>query len=529
MTTTDVIGGELPPLDQPVVALDVTRDGTGTWLAAADGGVFAMYGAPFHGSAGGLALSGPIVSMMAAEDDGGYWLAGSDGSVLAFGSAGFHGSVAGLALARPVVAIEAARDGRGYWLVSSDGGVFAFGSARFHGSAAGRGLPDVVDLVGTPTGDGYWLVDRDGGIHRFGDARALAAVPPAAGQVVAAANRGSSLTLAWSSGVVDDVRTEQIDRTAMATQRVTVDVAVTGGRARIAATGGLQRRLGPSIAGERAASVDDFVAAADTRAGVVSFYANWHHDRDVPVDWLDEIHARGAVPMISWEPWDPDGSVRDQPEYQLRDIINGRHDSVIDRWAQQTADYGKPVMIRFAHEMNGDWYPWSQRVNGNRPGEFAAAWRRVHERFDAAGATNVSWVWNPNVEAPGSTPMAELWPGADVVDYAAIDGYNAGSALPWGGWRSAESVIGSIALPELRATVGDVPIIIGETSSTEAGGDKARWIADLFAWLGSEHPDIAMVVWFDESKETSWNVGSSGAAASAFATFGADQWCDCRR
>ena len=58
-----VVGDELPPLDHPVVALDVTNDGRGTWLAAADGGVFTLGGAPFHGSAGGMGLGSPIVSI----------------------------------------------------------------------------------------------------------------------------------------------------------------------------------------------------------------------------------------------------------------------------------------------------------------------------------------------------------------------------------------------------------------------------------------------------------------------------------
>ena len=524
-----VVGDELPPLDHPVVALDVTNDGRGTWLAAADGGVFTLGGAPFHGSAGGMGLGSPIVSIVATGDDRGYWLAGADGSVMAFGAAGFHGSVAGLALAGPVVAIERSPDDRGYWLVAADGGVFAFGSATFFGSASGRGFPPVVDLVATPAGDGYWLVDRNGGVHRFGAAWPLADTWLAPGEVVGAAGRGAGLSLAWSSGVVDDVHPSWIDRVAMATARTTVDVAVAGGAPRIAATGERFRRLGPSISGGRGDSVRDFADASNARVGVVSFYANWRHDRDLPTWWLDQIHAMGAVPMIGWEPWDPGASLTMQPDYQLRDIIAGRHDWLIDRWASQAAAYGKPMMIRFAHEMNGDWYPWSELVNGNRPGEFVDAWRHVHARFQAAGATNVQWVWNPNVETPWSIPMAELWPGDDVVDLAAIDGYNAGTALPWGGWRSAEAVIGSIALPELRSVVGDVPIVIGETGSTESGGDKAGWIADLFIWLEREHPDISMVIWFDESKETSWNVGSSDASAGAFARHGTLDWCGCPR
>ncbi len=80
------------------------------------------------------------------------------------------------------------------------------------------------------------------------------------------------------------------------------------------------------------------------------------------------INDRGAVPLISWEPWDWDGGT-EQPAYALRRILAGDHDALIDRWAIEIAAYRRPVMLRFAPEMNGDWRPWSigrQRQPGRR-------------------------------------------------------------------------------------------------------------------------------------------------------------------
>ena len=48
--------------------------------------------------------------------------------------------------------------------------------------------------------------------------------------------------------------------------------------------------------------------------------------------------ARGAVPIISWEPWDSWRGGSDQPEYALARIAAGDHDALIDRWAAQVAD-----------------------------------------------------------------------------------------------------------------------------------------------------------------------------------------------
>ena len=155
----------------PTGPLAPTRSDSGTWLAAADGGVFAFGSAPFYGSMGGRRLNRPIVTMAASPTGRGYWLVASDGGVFAFGDAGFFGSTGGLTLTKPIVGMTPTPSGRGYWLVASDGGVFAFGDAGFFGSTGGRRLTrPVVGMAATATGQGYWLVSADGGIFTFGDA-----------------------------------------------------------------------------------------------------------------------------------------------------------------------------------------------------------------------------------------------------------------------------------------------------------------------------------------------------------------------
>lgn len=522
-----VSASQLPDFDQPIVGVAADRSSNGYWLAAADGGVFALDGAGFFGSAGSIALGSDVVSVDAKPSGNGYWLATESGAVLAFGSADYHGSLSHIGLAAPIVSIVAAPDGNGYWLLGVDGGVFAFGSARFMGSGSGWLPTRAADLVVAPGGRGYWIVGTDGRSYAFGEAWQVAAPSPR-GSVVAASFGRGGVVLAWDSGVVDVAWNRAVDRTALVTLHEVVDIDFSRSEPVIAATGEIVRRLGPSVGSRGIDALEQFADSSGAQVGVVSFYTNFVDNRDLPVAALDRIHAEGAIPFITWEPWDPNGDLQVQPRFQLADIIEGKHDDLIWRWASQAADYDKPFMLRFAHEMNGDWYPWSEAVNGNRPGEFARAWRHVHQIFEWAGADNVTWVWNPNVETPWSIPMARLFPGHDVVDMVAIDGYNAGSALPWGGWRSAESVL-TRALAELREAAPGIPVIIGETASTESGGDKGQWIRDLFAWLERDNPDISMVVWFDEPKETSWWVGSSEWSAWSFREAGADLWCGCVR
>jgi hypothetical protein len=141
------------------------------WVAGADGGVFSMGSADFHGGLGGSRLAPPVAGMAATPSGGGYWLAGADGGIFAFGDAGFHGGLGGRALNAPIVGIATTPDGRGYWLAAADGGVFAFGDARFHGGLGGRALnAAIVGIAATPDGGGYWLASADGGIFAFGDA-----------------------------------------------------------------------------------------------------------------------------------------------------------------------------------------------------------------------------------------------------------------------------------------------------------------------------------------------------------------------
>ena len=216
--------------------------------------------------------------------------------------------------------------------------------------------------------------------------------------------------------------------------------------------------------------------------------------------------------MITWEPVD---WAAQRTDYQLSDILAGRYDAYISAFAADAAASGQRVLVRLGHEMNGEWYPWSEGANGNAPGEFTAVWHHVVAQFVAAGATNVEWVWSPNVEFAGSTPLAGLYPGDGAVDWIAVDGYNFGTSQPDSRWMTFTEIF-EPTLAAISRLAPDTPLIIGETGCTEVGGDKARWITDMFDAL-ERHPEIRALTWFEFDKETDWRVVSSSAAQSAFA------------
>jgi beta-mannanase len=145
-------------------------------------------------------------------------------------------------------------------------------------------------------------------------------------------------------------------------------------------------------------------------------------------------------------------------------------------------------MLRFNHEMNGWWFPWAEGrtstgvVNGNSPGDYVKAWRHVHDIFTRVGATNVSWLWSPNIVAVNTNyaDLASVYPGDAYVDWTGVDGYNWGTSDPDFDWQSFADVFGDI-YPKLAAK--GKPIIIGEMASDEVGGSKAQWIDDIIPTL----------------------------------------------
>lgn len=266
--------------------------------------------------------------------------------------------------------------------------------------------------------------------------------------------------------------------------------------------------LGAYVPGDLPAAIDDYSRLVQAEPGIVSSYRYWTDPAIVPRD-LDAVANRGAVPLVTWEPWGgPDGF-----EFPLNAITAGEFDPYIRESARDAAAWGKPLLLRFAHEMNGDWYPWGVGVGGNTPRIYVAAWRHVVRVFREEGADNVRWVWAPNVDDDGSQPFEDLFPGEAWVDLVGLDGFNWGGAY---GWRSFTEIFG----PSYKALgrLTGKPVIIAETGSAEDPGDKRAWILSMFGEELPKFQRIRAVVWFNRphGDRADWRVQSSPAALAAF-------------
>ena len=273
---------------------------------------------------------------------------------------------------------------------------------------------------------------------------------------------------------------------------------------------------------ENPAKIDEFANMVGTQPSVVMWYQDWATPGVKEFDCvrMDEVAARGAMRVITWEPYDWTQGAN-QPQYALREIVDGRYDNHVRSWARDAAAWGEPFYLRFAHEMNGDWYPWSPGVNGNAgAAEYVAAWRRVHNIFEEEGATNVRWVWSPNVTDPSRPSYASLYPGDEYVDWVAIDAYNWGTSQPSRHiWQTFPEIFDD-SYEEMDALT-DKPMMVGETASAELGGDKAAWIRQTFLTdIPSSYRQVRAVIWFHRNNvaygQADWRVNSSKAALKAY-------------
>lgn len=269
--------------------------------------------------------------------------------------------------------------------------------------------------------------------------------------------------------------------------------------------------------------LDTFEILTGHRMRIIPWYQPWGYVNGWYQPVLDSVAlenvaARHATPLITWEAWGPIGGV--DPSH-LANIPTGAFDSYIDSWAQGLKTFGKPVYLRLFHEMNYQGYPWAIGVNGNTSDDLVAAWRYIHDWFTRVGATNVWWVWCPNPENAVVTYRA-MYPGDGYVDWFGLDVFNGGTQFNWGGWRSAEQ-IAARSYQLLQAISPAKPLMLAEVSSVEQGGSKAQWITDLYTSLPRLLPNVRAIIWFDEKKieenvQTDWRVNSSTTSLQAYIT-----------
>lgn len=266
--------------------------------------------------------------------------------------------------------------------------------------------------------------------------------------------------------------------------------------------------------------ITNFNTAVGKNAGIVMYFRPWDNATN-PCDdgYLPRFVDPGApaapgmvggrVVLLTWEPL-PILANPGPSDYD--NILNGSYDSLITECANELKAWSnKTFLIRFMHEFNTQDYPWranaAYNVKADGTGDtekFKQVWRYVHDKFTAAGATNVQWVWSPNwgSNPDPSTPgyawlnMHNFYPGGAYVDWIGLSGYN---WYPFLGYTS-NSTYGDVydtVLTDLQCRYAK-PIIHAEIGSTDSpSGNKNMWVTDAYQKMQT-YPLLRAVSWFND-------------------------------
>jgi len=245
----------------------------------------------------------------------------------------------------------------------------------------------------------------------------------------------------------------------------------------------------------------------------VMFYRDLQ--RPFPKFAVDTIAEQGATAIVSLELWSWHGGRQGS---FLTLINDGRLDEFLRSWAADAKLYGKRVLLRFGFEFNGDWFSWSLD-----PKAYVRAWRHAHAIFQEQGASNVQWVWAPNVASCPDTPENDMhlyYPGDDVVDWVGVDGYNFGENHDeWHAWQSFHEIFDEV-LNDFGRRYPGKPVVIAEFGCAPGPAEKrANWIREAYHDL-QNRSQVKAVVWFNYDKrrerEPNFRVDATAGALDAF-------------
>ncbi len=255
-------------------------------------------------------------------------------------------------------------------------------------------------------------------------------------------------------------------------------------------------------------AIDDFEQLVGKHQAIVASSSYWG-EQTFPTANMLLITRHHSVPLVYWSPWAPPYIENGKPDiYSLTSIAAGKHDAYIDRWADQAREFGQPMIVSFANEVNGSWFPWSGGAYGagkileqGRPASIAGpgaepkyqgaevfkkAWRHVVDRVRARGATNIQWAFHVMIysDPVDYWNLAEsYYPGADYVDWLGLSLY--GSQFP--GDKEWAPFFPLLDWPYTELTLLDPnkPIMLCEWGVAELPhlGSKPDWFRDGFRMM----------------------------------------------
>jgi mannan endo-1,4-beta-mannosidase len=235
-----------------------------------------------------------------------------------------------------------------------------------------------------------------------------------------------------------------------------------------------------------------------------SWGARKRKDR-MPTRELSEDQPVGIrAEMFTWQPWQPpsrgvsiEQQERAQHKFSNQAIADGKWDHYIIQWADAVRRFPDiRVYIRFGHEMNGTWYPWSLD-----PHEYVLAWQHIWNIFQQQRVTNARFVWSADFgegppDAPGwETNLMAYWPGSKYVN-------DIGTTMINFGGSDSHTVDQFTQRINYVHNLLKMPVMLTEVNTDQQG--RRRWMLDLARYVG-QTSWVNGVVW---SQQPSYGAGN---------------------
>ncbi|MBQ2896996.1 MAG: hypothetical protein IJE46_01550 [Clostridia bacterium] len=222
-------------------------------------------------------------------------------------------------------------------------------------------------------------------------------------------------------------------------------------------------------------------------------------DGNFPIKELEKMYEKGKITELTLQISHHYNSdlFGKNPNF---DVYDGLSDDKIRSFAKGAKEFGKPFLFRLNNEMNSDWVNYSGVAALSDPEIFKSNWVRIYEIFKQEGVNNAIWIFNPNNEdCPPCHWNSYLayYPGDEYVDMIGMTGYNTGTyyyEVFNETWRTFDE-INKAQYEKLMERFSDFPFIITEFASSSVGGDKEKWIFDMFKSI-KQYPNIKMALWW---------------------------------
>jgi len=178
---------------------------------------------------------------------------------------------------------------------------------------------------------------------------------------------------------------------------------------------------------------------------------------------------------------------------KLKDIINGKEDRFIKRFARDAATFGEQhggFFITTMWEMNGYWFPWGQHS------KFKEAWKYIWQIFEENGANKyATWFWEVycrEVDSKIDYPE-RYYPGDEYVDWIGLSAFNRQMFS-----NTHQPYIGLVAQTyyDMRRNHPGKPIMHSELGKTKMN-DQARWLKNAYNTI-RKLPGMKAVIYFDD-------------------------------